>query len=331
MVDMIPSIDLGLYLKGSARDRRNAVDGVSQVMGETGFFFVTGHGLATDLIEKTRRTALDFFNKPLAAKLLSSHPSGSLNRGYTPYAGESNANSSGRGSVADMREGFIFGPFDRPQDLPESNMSLYAYEPNIWPTEFNEMAAVMEEYYRHLAELNKTLLSIFANVLGLETSFFEQMFDRHSSTVRLLHYPPQTSKPADGQLRCGAHTDFGIHTILLADNAPTGLQVCDNTERWIDVVPPPNSFVINIGDMMKMWTNDRWASTLHRVRNPIEDECTKSRLSIAFFTYPNPDAIIKCLPTCCSPENPPHHPSVVAGEYRRTKINAITTETLGVS
>ena len=100
MVDMIPSIDLGLYIKGSTRDRRNVVDGVSQVMGETGFFFVTSHGLPTDLIEKTRRTALDFFNKPLTEKLLSSHPSGSLNRGYTPYAGESNANSSGRGTVA---------------------------------------------------------------------------------------------------------------------------------------------------------------------------------------------------------------------------------------
>ena len=330
-MDVISSIDLDLYPRGSERGRRNIVDQVARAVEKTGFFFITGHGMSDSLIEKTQRTALNFFNKPQAEKLLSSHPSGSLNRGYTPYAGESNANSSGRGSTADMREGFIFGPFARPQDLPESDTSSYAYEKNLWPTEYNEMAAVMEQYYRHLVELNKTLLSIFADGLGLKASFFEQMFDRHSSTVRLLHYPPQIDKPADGQLRCGAHTDFGIHTILLADNSPTGLQVFDDTEGWIDVVPPPNSFVINIGDMMKMWTNDRWVSTLHRVRNPSEDECLRSRLSIAFFTYPNPDAIINCLPTCCSIENPPHYPSVVAGEYRRTKINAITTETLDAS
>ena len=127
-----------------------------------------------------------------------------------------------------------------------------------------------------------------------------------------------------GQLRCGAHTDFGSHTIILADNAPGGLQVRLHDGSWIDVVPPPDSFIVNIGDLMMTWTNDLWLSNLHRVAVPPPD--SGPRLSIAFFCHPNYDALIQCIETCRRPGEAPHHPPVRAGDYRKLQVKKITAD-----
>jgi isopenicillin N synthase-like dioxygenase len=93
--------------------------------------------------------------------------------------------------------------------------------------------------------------------------------------------------------------------------------------QWLDVAAPPGSFVINLGDMLMRWTNDRWASTLHRVVNPPAEQADRSRrLSLVFFHNPNPDTVIECLPTCASPANPPRYAPVLAGQYLAEKAGA---------
>jgi isopenicillin N synthase-like dioxygenase len=116
-------------------------------------------------------------------------------------------------------------------------------------------------------------------------------------------------------LRRGAHSDYGSLTILHQDDAPGGLQVLTADDRWEDVPHLPGAYVVNIGDMLARWTNDRWVSTVHRVVNPPRQLATSDRISIPFFHQPNHDAIVEALPSCVGPENPPRYGPVSSGEW----------------
>lgn len=129
--------------------------------------------------------------------------------------------------------------------------------------------------------------------------------------------------PQAGQLRYGAHHDYGGLTILHQDDAPGGLQVCDKSGVWRDVPHRPGAFIINVGDLLSRWTNDRWRSTLHRVVNPPRDaRGSTQRLSVVFFTGPDRASEIGVLPSCVSDANPAKYAPVNAGEYTRAKIAA---------
>ena len=121
-------------------------------------------------------------------------------------------------------------------------------------------------------------------------------------------------------MRMGAHTDYGSITVLLADPVP-GLQICDDAGRWHDVVPSPGSFIVNVGDLLAEWSNDRWRSTLHRVvpPPPSADGAVRRR-SVAWFQQPNWDAMIECLPTCSDETNPPRYAPVTSGEHLMAKL-----------
>src|SRR6266540_758931 len=150
--------------------------------------------------------------------------------------------------------------------------------------------------------------------------FFDEKIDPPLSFMRVINYPDQPDDPLPGQLRAGAHSDYGTLTILRSENVAGGLQVRDRAGEWIDVVTLPESFVINIGDMMQYWTNDRWISTVHRVVNPPRDTTLGSRRqSIVFFHSPNENTLISCLDSCSSADNPPKYPPVLAGEHLRQK------------
>lgn len=116
-------------------------------------------------------------------------------------------------------------------------------------------------------------------------------------------------------MRAGAHTDYGMLTILNGENKPGGLQVKTRSGHWLDVETDPDTFVVNIGDLLMRWTNDRWVSNTHRVVNPEGHEDQEARLSIAFFHHPNYDALIKCV----VPEGEAKYPPVLSGEYRDLK------------
>ena len=128
---------------------------------------------------------------------------------------------------------------------------------------------------------------------------------------------------AAGQLRAGAHTDFGSLTILAVNDAPGGLQVLFPPDDWRNVRPAPGQFVVNLGDMMARWTNERWRSTVHRVVNPPRAAAAHSRRqSVGFFLHPNYDAEIACIPGCCGPGRPARHAPIMAGEQMRLKLES---------
>jgi isopenicillin N synthase-like dioxygenase len=160
------------------------------------------------------------------------------------------------------------------------------------------------------------LMRLAALALGLEECFFDDKVARSIGTMRLNYYPRQTAPPLPGQLRAGAHTDYGSLTVLNGEDVPGGLQVRTRGGEWIDVRTAPEHFVINIGDLLMRWTNDRWQSTMHRVANPPRGDAPNTpRLSIAFFNHPNYDVLIECL----AAGEVAKHPPVLSGDYRDLK------------
>jgi isopenicillin N synthase-like dioxygenase len=147
--------------------------------------------------------------------------------------------------------------------------------------------------------------------------------------LRVRNYPAPQTAPEPGQLRAGAHSDYGSLTILKTEDRPGGLQVCNAAADWVDVPVVDGAFIVNIGDLMARWTNDRWVSTLHRVVNPPPSRAAESRRqSLVFFHNPNYDALIECLPTCRDPAHPPRYEATTSGEHLREQFlrtqNAMT-------
>jgi isopenicillin N synthase-like dioxygenase len=146
--------------------------------------------------------------------------------------------------------------------------------------------------------------------------------------LRVINYPPQLEKPLPGQLCAGEHSDYGTVTILGHEQGTEfgGLQVLNRAREWVDVPVIPGSLIVNLGDMMQRWTNDRWVSTMHRVVNPPrEPRLNKRRTSVVFFHEGNYDAVVECLPNCSSYENPPKYLPVTCGEYLHLKFTRQTT------
>jgi len=262
-----------------------------------------------------------FFDLPVEDKQRVRRPRPEQSRGYIGLGEENLSYSVGR-DTTDLKEFFAIGPVDVPDEPYYRAPAAYpSFAPNVWPARPPELRAVYTEYYRAMEWLAGRLMRAFARALGLREDFFDDKADRHISGIRVINYPDQPEPPAAGQLRAGAHSDYGALTILKAENVPGGLEVLTRAGQWVPVAPVPDSFVINLGDLMMRWTNDRWISTLHRVANPPRDAALGSRRqSIVFFYQPNYDALIECLPGCCAPDHPAKYPPVTSGEHRLQKF-----------
>jgi isopenicillin N synthase-like dioxygenase len=201
--------------------------------------------------------------------------------------------------------------------MPEAATS---YAPNLIPTEPPGLEPTLVALYRAYERLAGDMMRIFATALRLPETFFDGVLARHFSIMSCHHYPALTHPPLPGQLRTGAHTDYGAMTILAATHAEGGLEVQLPDGSWAGVTPGAGEFVVNLGDMMARWTNERWASTLHRVVNPPLGMAQSRRLSIGMFVHPNYDQRIECVPTCLAPDERPRYPAISAGEHIKRKI-----------
>lgn len=315
-MNRVPVVDLTPARRGGHADRLAVARAIDTACREIGFFAITGHGIPERLVEDLRRAAHAFFERPMADKLAYRHPVPGTNRGYHPVGGEALSKANDAAAPPDLKEFFHVGPVDVADDLyytgPEGRLHFL---PNIWPPEPPGFERAATEYYRAMSQLVVALMRLAALALDVDERFFDDKVDRSIGTMRLNYYPAQAVAPAPGQLRASAHTDYGGFTILSGEDVPGGLQVRTRAGEWVDVPTTPTSFVVNIGDLLMRWTNDRWLSNLHRVVNPPLAAPTGARLSIAFFNHPNHDALIECLPS----QGPPRHPPVRSGEYRDLK------------
>lgn len=216
------------------------------------------------------------------------------------------------------------GPCEVPDEAYYTKDEAYPnFAPNIWPPSPPSLRPAMEAYYRAMEGLMRTLSQVAAIALELPEDWFASALDRHTSHLRLLHYPAPECDFEAGQLRCGVHTDLGTMTILRNEAAPGGLEVRGRDGQWVTAPAIPNTFVVNIGDLMMRWTNDRWTSTPHRVGiPPFELRARSRRLSIAYFVRPNYDAPIACIPSCADEDHPPRYPPTTLRDYSVARFTA---------
>jgi isopenicillin N synthase-like dioxygenase len=326
--EAVPVIDIGPFLAGDPAGRKSVPKAVARACEDIGFFTIVGHGIDPDLIQAATGAARQFFDLPPAEKQLARSTDAALSRGYRGIGNEGLAGTRADETPPDLKEVFHLGPPDFPHDDYHTATAARAhFVDDVWPEAPAAFRPAVTAYYKATEKLGADLMRIFALALDLPEQFFADKIDRHISALRIINYPEQPRAPLPGQLRAGAHSDYGTLTILLGENQPGGLQVRTRAGQWMDVHIPPQSFVINIGDLMMRWTNDRWVSTLHRVVNPPEPVAAKARRqSLVFFHHPNYDAEVACIPTCADAANPARYPPVKAGPYRSDKYVQATVK-----
>jgi isopenicillin N synthase-like dioxygenase len=300
-VGAVPAIDIAPFLESAPDAERRVPQAVRLACEQIGFLTITGHGVPAEQIERTGAVARAFFDLPEEEKnRLKLTPAGA---GYSPLQGESLAATLGKLAPADLKESLNVGA---------------DFEAVPWPARPAELKTICIAYFEAMNRLAGHMLRIFATALELPADYFAAKIDHSSSFLRIINYPAPAREPEPGQLRAGAHTDYGALTILRSDDTRVagGLQVRNRAGDWLAVQTPPGAFVVNLGDMMMRWTNDRWVSTLHRVVNPpAELRPATRRQSLVFFHNPNPDTLVTCLPGCCGPDNPPRYADITAGEF----------------
>lgn len=324
-MDTIPTIDLSGAL---TPDRPTVIAALAAACTDVGFFQIIGHGVDDTVIDAAWSEARAFFDLPLADRMSVARRGDRDAYGYVPMESETLNRSLGESSDgADLKETYNIGPVDPLDRGPADAGEAWAFAENHWPAALPSLRPAWEVYFHAALDLSTRLMRLFALALDLPEHHFDEMIDESPSALRAINYPHQDRPPPAGTLRAGAHTDYGTLTILRQDDAPGGLQVFDHTtSSWVDVPYVPGAFVVNLGDLLERWTNDRWRSTLHRVVNPAQDGRVDARTetrrqSMAFFHNANYHAEVACLPTCLAPGESPRHPPVIAGPHLQMKYH----------
>jgi len=301
-ISALPLIDIGGLGSAKPLVRAGVVAAIRDACLSKGFFYITGHGIAPALVEAVLRESRAFFDLPLVERLRVRRECSICHRGYEPMGGQDLEQTG----TPDLKEAFYLG-VDLPEDDPRVLARKVNHGPNQWPR-LPGFRNVMEDYFAAMLDLSVRLMGAIALSLDLAEDHFAGFCSEAVALLRLLHYPQQRANGLPSEKGCGAHTDWGAITLLLQDDAG-GLQIRDPAHGWLHAPPLHGTFVVNIGDLISRWTNDRYHSTEHRVINL----SGRDRYSVPFFFDGNPDHVVTCLPGCSDAGNPPkYRPTTVA-------------------
>ncbi|MCF7552901.1 isopenicillin N synthase family oxygenase [Pseudonocardia sp. WMMC193] len=322
----VPIIDLALYLDGTDPDGVAAA--VDRAARTVGFMQVVGHGIPAETLAAFTAATDAFFAADPAAKGAYRCPPG-VNRGYTPPKAESLANSLGLTSAADLFEAFNVGT--EAASFADLDLSEADYGTNVWPAVPGFREAV-EAWFAEAGRVARAMTRVFGRALGLGDAGLTPFTDHSIDVLRMINYrlPAADVELEADQVGMGAHTDYGIVTVLWADAVP-GLEILDDEGAWQPVQPAPGALLVNLGDALARWTNDRWISTMHRVAAPRVDGVLVPRRSAAFFHDGNVDAVIAPLPTCVDADHPALYEAVTVGEHLAAKLAASRGGTLATN
>jgi isopenicillin N synthase-like dioxygenase len=274
----VPVIDVGPLVEG--KNPMATINALSRAGRDVGFLYVRNHGVPRGLVTTLVEQAALFFGRPMDEKMrivVNPRMRGYLPLGYKSYEGEATAGKS-------HQEGFWIG-HERPLS-PESPLD----GPNVWPENPPGLKPAMLSYFTAVERLSHVLMRGFALALDLKPDFFEPIFSAPMSRLKLNHYPPQDAPERENEIGVVPHSDSGGFTILWQDHNG-GLEIQSKSGEWVGAPPIPDTYVINLGNVMQIWTNGHFSSTPHRVIN----RGGKDRYSIPLFVNPNRDALIEPL------------------------------------
>lgn len=295
----VPTIDIAALTSKDLSDRQRVADAIGAACERTGFFTVTGHGVHQATIDDAFRETRRVFQRPIAEKMMYRWDADRPNRGYDPIGSQ----TLDPNAEPDHKEAWSFSP-EHQLDIGHPMQG-----PNRWPPIEGFQTPIIR-YHTAVMDLAARLLRAMALSLDLDESAFAEYHRHPICTLRLLRYPPRSATASELTFGAGTHTDWGALTLVSQDDAGS-LEVLDRSGRWIDVPPVAGSFVVNVGDLLALWTNDRYTSTPHRVRGAEGSE----RYSMACFFDLDPDVRIETLPTCISEDRPARYAPTTPGEH----------------
>jgi isopenicillin N synthase-like dioxygenase len=311
-VTSIPIIDLGDDNGRDTSARERIAGQIHRACRETGFFYVANHGVERHLVDGQFAAAQRLFDLPLEEKMSLHMKKSPSAAGYEPTGGQvlDSQDANAEQAPPDLKESFYCGE-ELPDDHPYVVARRRGYGHNQWPSHLPEFRDQTLAYGGAVRRLGDRILALIARSLDLADDWFVPYFATAGGKVRLIKYQPHPDNAAFNQLGAGAHTDWGGITLLAQDNIG-GLEVRNVSGDWIDAKPVPNTFVINLGDLMARWTNGLYNSNMHRVKN---NSSARDRYSIAFFYSPDPDAVIDPIPTCVDEAHPRRFATCTAEEH----------------
>ena len=307
----IPSVDLADFLSGDPVRKNDFVQKLGKAYEEVGFVAVKNHGVPDELIGDLYRYVQEFFSLPLDKKKGYEIPELAGQRGYTSFGKE-----HAKGSVApDLKEFFQYG------QVPRDNYKEEEYPNNVKVNEVPDFNKTFDDAYRAFEKSGTALLQAISLYLGLDEHYFDKYVHNGNSILRAIHYPPITQEPASA-IRAEQHEDINLITLLVGASAD-GLEILTKQGEWVAVTSLPEQIVVNVGDMLQRFTNNKLRSTTHRVVNPRRELWHTSRFSIPFFLHPRSSMSLRCLDTCIDDSHPKAYEDATAGEYLDERLREI--------
>lgn len=294
----IPLVEITKLRTGTRAEQQQVAEDLGKAAREVGFIYITGGGIDEALFGGVLDAAKRFFALPHDEKMKVYIGNSRCHRGYVPEGEEVFASGT-----KDKKEAYDLS-IDLPPDDPDYVAGNPLLGPNQWP-DLPGFKAAVGSYYTAVFDLGRVLLRGFAMAIGEEPTFFDRYVTKPPSQLRLIHYPFDSS--ADDRPGIGAHTDYECFT-LLRSTSP-GLEVMNGAGEWIDAPPVPGAYVVNIGDMMEIWTNGEFVATSHRVRKVSEE-----RYSFPLFFAADYDTVVAPLPRFANGEKPVRK-ALKAGEH----------------
>ena len=308
----IPSVDLNDFISNDVDRKKSFVKKIGKAYNEIGFVALKGHFLNNEDIKEVYRSIKEFFDLPNDIKSKYELDGFDGQRGYTSF-GKEHAKGKRHG---DLKEFWHFGQY-----LDDEEYIKFNYPKNQKVTELPRFNAIGKKVFKSLEKTAIYVLRAISLYLDLEEDHFDKYVKKGNSILRPIHYPPIKTKPK-GAERAAAHGDINLITLLMGAHG-RGLQVLTNDGEWIDAIAKEDEIVINVGDMLSRYTNNKLKSTVHKVINPPKELWKKSRYSIPFFLHPIGTMSLNVLDSCIDEKNPKKYEDITAHEFLIQRLKDI--------
>jgi len=292
--EKIPVIDFAGLTSDDLRLRRATAMSMREAFQDFGFIYLKNHSVPEGIVNEMFARSIEFFGLSQSMKAQAGGYRGAGLSGLDPS------------KPTDVKERFR---------APEDTNLPAGY----WPEGLPNFREAISTFHRAGLLVMRQLMHGVALSLGLPEEYFDAAHQPSSGAVLLLHYPPITVPLLPGQLRSGAHTDFGTMTLLFHHGSAEGLEIQRPNGVWLHAPSIPGAAIINVGDLLNRWTNGQLKSVLHRVVLPQGNGAQRSRYSTTLFYEPRPEVLISCLDSCRSASKPPLFPPITAGEHLEAK------------